>query len=136
MEHHRRPLAPILTAHLFPKIESLLMTLLGSLNPADWELQTISPRWTVKDVTAHLLDTQLRKLSIVRDRFVADSPRITSGAELAAYINRMNAEGVQFYGRLSPALLISLMEVASRQSAEFHASPRPRPRWPWLLRGC
>ncbi|HEX2521443.1 MAG TPA: maleylpyruvate isomerase N-terminal domain-containing protein [Terriglobia bacterium] len=57
-------LGPILTAHLISKVESKLIELLEQLTPEDWERPTISPRWKVKDVAAHLLDTQLRKLSI------------------------------------------------------------------------
>lgn len=56
MSQHK-PLPPIFTAHLFPKLEGMLIELLRSLAPDDWERQTVSPRWKVKDVAAHLLDT-------------------------------------------------------------------------------
>jgi hypothetical protein len=68
MNQAARPLSPILTAHLFPKIEGMLLRLLSSISPEDWDIGTIAPVWKVKDVVAHLLDTHLRKLSIVRDR--------------------------------------------------------------------
>jgi uncharacterized protein (TIGR03083 family) len=118
-------LGPILTAHLLPKIEQLLIELLQSLSPEDWEAQTVAPQWKVKDVAAHLLDTQLRKLSIVRDNYAAETPQIDSQAELVAFINRLNREGVQQYRRLSPQVLISWMAETSRQSAEFHQSLDP-----------
>jgi hypothetical protein len=44
---------------------------------------------------------------------------------LAAYINRLNQEGVTLYRRLSPAVLISLMRVATKSLAEYHASREP-----------
>jgi uncharacterized protein (TIGR03083 family) len=113
---------PILTAHLFPKIEEMLVALLRSLGADDWERQTIAPKWKVKDVAAHLLDTQLRKLSIARDGYLPPSPPIT---DLVAFIDRLNQEGVMLYRRLSPPLLISLMELASRQSAEYYISLDP-----------
>jgi uncharacterized protein (TIGR03083 family) len=116
---------PILTAHLFPIIERLLIELLQSLEPAEWEAQTIAPNWKVKDVAAHLLDTQLRKLSIVRDGYIREAPAIASEADLVAFINRLNAEGVAVYSRFSPAVLISLMDFASRASAEYHLSLDP-----------
>jgi uncharacterized protein (TIGR03083 family) len=119
-QHAQSP--PILTAHLFPKIEGMLAELLGSLTTEEWERQTIAPQWKVKDVAAHLLDTQLRKLSIVRDGYLPPAPPIT---DLAAFINRLNHEGVTLYRRLSPAVLLSLMNLASRQSAEYHASLDP-----------
>jgi uncharacterized protein (TIGR03083 family) len=119
------PLPPILTAHLFPKIEGLLIELLQSLSPEDWERQTVSPRWKVKDVAAHLLDTQLRKLSLARDGYFAEQPVINSPSDLAAFINRLNEEGVRQYRRLSPAVLIAMMELASQQSATYHRSLDP-----------
>jgi uncharacterized protein (TIGR03083 family) len=115
-------LSPILTAHLFPLIESSLIELLRSLSPEEWQMQTVSPRWKVKDVAAHLLDTQLRKLSLVRDGCARELP---AAGPPTALINRLNEEGVAVYGRLSPPVLIELMELASRRSAEFHQSLDP-----------
>ena len=117
---------PILTAHLLPVIETKLIELLRSLTPEEWALQTVAPKWVVKHVAAHLLDTQLRKLSRVRDGYVsAPAPRITTNDELVALVDRLNHEGVEMYSRLSPAVLISVMEVASREYAEFHQSLDP-----------
>ena len=59
------PLKPFLTAGLFPKLDGMLLGLLRSLVPADWEKQTVSPRWRVKDVAAHLLDTALRGVHVL-----------------------------------------------------------------------
>ena len=120
-----KPLPPIFTAHLFPKLEGMLIELLRSLAPDDWERQTVSPRWKVKDVAAHLLDTQLRKLSLARDGYAPERHVIQSPEDLAGLINRLNEEGVRLYRRLSPAILIAMMEVASRQSAEYHQSLDP-----------
>jgi uncharacterized protein (TIGR03083 family) len=118
-------LGPMFTAHLYTKIEQLLIELLRSLSPDDWEKQTIAPLWKVKDVAAHLLDTQLRKLTGARDQYAFEHPHITSNADLVALINRLNRDGVAIYRRLSPRVLISLMEIASRESAEYHESLDP-----------
>jgi uncharacterized protein (TIGR03083 family) len=119
-------LKPILTSHLFPKLDGMLLDLLRSLALEDWEKQTVSPKWKVKDVAAHLLDTPLRGLSIGRDGYVPRAPnRIDSPAALAAFIDRLNEEGVKVYRQLSPAVLISLMEIATRSLAEYHASRDP-----------
>ena len=120
-----QPLPPILTAPLFPKLDALLVELLRSLTPEDWQKQTVSPKWKVKDVAAHLLDTSLRGVSIGRDGYQAENPRLASSAALAAFINRLNHEGVNIYGRLSPAVLISLIETGARWLAEYHASRDP-----------
>ncbi len=125
MNHRIEPLKPVLTAHLFPKLDGMLIDLLRSLAPEDWEKQTVSTKWKVKDVAAHLLDTALRGVSIGRDGYVVESPRITSAADLAAFINRLNGEGVTVYRRLSPLVLIRLVEVATKSLAEFHASRDP-----------
>jgi len=118
-------LMPIVTAHLFPKLEGLLIDLLRSLGPDDWEKQTVAPRWKVKDVAAHLLDTELRGLSIGRDKWLTE-PAGTSAADgLGALINRLNEEGVRVYRRLSPDVLTSLIAHASRQFCEYHASLEP-----------
>ena len=125
MDEPAEDLSPILTAHLFPRIEARLIELLRSLRAEEWQAQTVSARWKVKDVVAHLLDTQLRKLSLVRDSCVPELPAGGSPFDLAGLINRLNGEGVTVYGRLSPPILIELMELASRQSAEFHQSLDP-----------
>jgi uncharacterized protein (TIGR03083 family) len=125
MDAKPEPLRPIFTAHLFPKLEGMLVELLRSLKPQDWERQTLAPKWKVKDVAAHLLDTQLRKLVAARNRSASETPKITSDAELVALINSLNADGVKKYRELSPDELISRMESASRQSAAYHQSLDP-----------
>jgi uncharacterized protein (TIGR03083 family) len=125
MSSQIEPLKPVFTAHLFPKVDAMLVELLRSLAPEDWEKQTVSPKWKVKDVAAHLLDTALRGVSIGRDGYMAETPSLNSAADLAAFINRLNVEGVSVYRRLSPAVLIALMEVAAKALAEFHASRDP-----------
>ena len=58
---------PILCSHLLRRVDERLIDLLSSLTPSEWDLKTIVPLWRVRDVAAHLLDTILRKLSMVRD---------------------------------------------------------------------
>ena len=125
MDEKTEPLKPILTAGLFSKLEGMLIELLRSLGPDDWERQTIVPQWKVKDVAAHLLDTQLRKLSICRDAYAPEPPNVNSYGDLVAFINRLNHEGVTVYRRLSPSVLIALMELVSRQNSEYHESLDP-----------
>jgi uncharacterized protein (TIGR03083 family) len=117
---------PIFTAHLLPVVESHLLELLRSLTPSEWELQTVAPEWKVKDVAAHLLDTQLRKLSRVRDGYVTGPrPQFASREALLTFVNGLNRDGVEMYRRLSPAVLISIMELVSREYAAFHQGLDP-----------
>ena len=119
------PLQPIFTAHLFPQLEAQLLELLRALSPEDWEKQTLAPKWKVKDVAAHLLDTQLCKLAAAREPRKSESAKIISPAELAALINTLNAEGVRRYRQLGTDELISRMEAASKESAEYHQALDP-----------
>jgi len=122
---------PILTAHLFPRLEKMLVELLSSLSADDWEKQTLAPKWKVKDVAAHLLDTELRKLSICRDGYAGDASAIRSHGDLVAFVNRLNQEGVSIFRRLSPGILISLIEQASSELCEYLASLDPFAQAPW-----
>ncbi len=119
------PLQPIFTAHLFPKLEAKLIELLRSLTPDDWEKQTLSPKLKVKDVAAHLLDTQIRKLAAARHGYKSENSKKLSPAKLLTLINSLNAEGVRQHRQLLPEELISRMEAASRESAEYHRALDP-----------
>jgi uncharacterized protein (TIGR03083 family) len=120
MSGAREPLQPIFTAHLFPELEAKLIELLRGLSPEDWEKQTLAPKWKVKDVAAHLLDTQVRKLAAARHGYKPENSKKLSPDQLVALINHLNAEGVRAYSQLSPDELISWMESASRDSAKYH----------------
>jgi uncharacterized protein (TIGR03083 family) len=118
-------LGPILCAPILRKVDAKLLELLGSLRPEEWDVQTVSPAWKVRDVVAHLLDTALRKLSLVRDTCFVETVKIQSPQDVVALVNRLNSEGVLVYRRLSPAVLIDLMQTACDQSASFHESLDP-----------
>jgi len=118
-------LDPILCAPLIRKVDAELIDLLRSLSPDEWGLQTIAPAWKVRDVAAHLLDTALRKLSMVRDGNFVEAVEIRSPSDLVSLVNRLNREGVAVYRRLSPAILIELMTAACNQSADFYESLDP-----------
>jgi len=53
---------PIPTLHLFPVLDELLIGLLKSLSADDWNKPTVARLWTVKDIAAHLLDTNVRTI--------------------------------------------------------------------------
>src|SRR3984893_3057346 len=116
---------PILCAHLLRRVDEKLVDLLGSLEPSEWDFRTIARLWKVRDVAAHLLDTVLRKLSMVRDSCSVDAVSIRSPQDVIALVHRLNAEGVTVYRRLSPPVLIDMMKVACQQSARFHESLDP-----------
>jgi len=116
---------PILCAHLLRRVDGMLVELLRSLRPDEWDLPTVAGSWRVRDVAAHLLDTALRKLSLARDGWFVEQPVIRSASDLAAFVNRLNGEGVVVFRRLSPAVLTAILEEVCRQSAEYHESLDP-----------
>ena len=125
MNPHSSGTDPILCAHLLRTVDEKLVALLASLEPSEWDLQTVAPLWKVRDVAAHLLDTVLRKLSMVRDSCYVEAVTIRAPQDVVALVNRLNAEGVTVYRRLSPPVLIDMMKSACEQSARFHQSLDP-----------
>ena len=125
MHGQSKQLDPILCAHLLRRVDEKLIELLRSLEPEEWNLQTIAPLWKVRDVAAHLLDTALRKLSAVRDSCTVEAVEIRSPEDVVTLVNCLNREGVTVYRRLSPPVLIDLLKMACEQSARFHESLDP-----------
>ena len=127
MDRHRRleGYEPILCAPLLRKVDRELLHLLSSLTEEEWGYRTVSPRWEVRDVAAHLLDTALRKLSMVRDGWFAEKQIPQTPQEVVSLVNRLNQEGVSVFRRLSPSVLIELMKTACEKSADFHESLDP-----------
>jgi hypothetical protein len=94
---------PIPTLHLFPVLDHLLIDVLQNLSADDWNKPTLARQWTVKDITAHLLDGNLRAMSISRDGYLGDPPGpITGYQDLLTYLNKLNATWVSAMKRLSP----------------------------------
>ena len=117
---------PIPTTHLFPRLDEKLIELLRSLDPADWSVQTVAKLWTVKDVATHLLDGNIRMLSITRDNFYGDEPgKLSSYQDLVDFLNRLNADWVKATKRMSPSVLIELLEITGKAYSSFvtHLDP-------------
>jgi uncharacterized protein (TIGR03083 family) len=79
-------LAPTYTAHLLRPLLGELLALLRGLRGEQWDAPTVAGGWRVRDVAAHLLDGDLRKVAVFRDGHAipTDGP-IASAAELAQY---------------------------------------------------
>ena len=111
-------------------MDAQLIELLRSLTPDEWALQTIAPAWKVRDVAAHLLDTALRRLSMVRDGNFVETVEIRSPADVVTLVNRLNREGVTVYRRLSPSILIELMTAACSRAPTSMSRSIPSPLLP------
>jgi hypothetical protein len=120
------PLRPVYTADLFRPLLRELIPLLRELDAEDWLRLTVAKPWRVRDIAAHLLDNDLRKLSAQRDGHRQPSTkRISSYPELVEYINSNNAGAVDYAARLSPRVLVDLLEITGEWVAELFASLPP-----------
>src|SRR5438128_11346286 len=113
---------PILCAHLLRRVDEKLIDLLSSLTSSEWDVQTIAPRWKVRDVAAHLLDTALRKLSMARDSCCVEGVDIRPPQALVTLVAPLNPQGVTVSLRLSRSLLIDLLILHCAQSAVVSTS--------------
>lgn len=127
MNHSLTPSAPapIPVAHLFAPLDGHLLRLLRSLRPDDWSKQTLAAKWTVKDVAAHLLDGNVRVLSMQRDGYFGVSMPAAaqdSYSGLVDWLNSLNHKWVQAAQRLSPDVLILLLETTSHPTNAYYES--------------
>lgn len=111
---------------LIPELDKMLFKLLEGLSADDWDKQTIAPKWKVKDVAAHLLDGNLRSLSMLRDNYYGEKPEaINSYADLLDFLNKLNADWVKATKRLSPKVIINLLKSSGKEYCDFLATLNP-----------
>ena len=99
------PLTLIDTRPLFRPLTQDIVALLRTLPATDWERPTVAGTWRVRDVVAHLLDTGLRTLTVVRDGGKAPPPDrpISNERDLGAFLNGLNARGFELQSHSAPA---------------------------------
>ncbi|MBB6398846.1 uncharacterized protein (TIGR03083 family) [Actinomadura coerulea] len=85
-----------------------MLDLLRALSPAEWAVPTVCPGWDVHDVVAHVLNDYMRRLSGSRDGY--GGAIFAEDETLPAYLARTNEEFVRAARRLSPQLMIELMD--------------------------
>ncbi|PZX46325.1 maleylpyruvate isomerase N-terminal domain-containing protein [Algoriphagus chordae] len=108
---------------LMSELDTLLFKLLEGLSADDWDKQTIAPKWKVKDVAVHLLDGNLRTLSMLRDDYYGEKPEnINSYQDLIDFLNRLNADWVKATKRLSPKVIIDLIKSSGKEYCDFLAT--------------
>jgi uncharacterized protein (TIGR03083 family) len=121
-----QPLAPTFTAHLYKGLHEQLMELLRGLPPGDWLRPTVCRDWLVRDIAAHILDTQTRTLSFGRDRLsLPAGPAPADYAALVTLLNNLNADWVNLMRRVSPALLVDFLAITGPQQADYVVSRDP-----------
>jgi uncharacterized protein (TIGR03083 family) len=122
-----KPVEPIFTTDLFCELHDELLSLLKSLSGDDWPKPTAAGAWTVKDIAAHLLDSDIRRISFQRDKLPQVPPEapIENYRDLVNFLNQLNTDWVKAARRISPGLLIDFLEVTGRQVCELFKSLDP-----------
>lgn len=119
--------APILVGRLLGEVCERLHILLQSLQPDDWHRPTSSSERLVRDVASHLLDGSLRRLSLQRDNYVP--PAIPGEGPpdepLLSFLHRLNREWDRATRRLSPLVLIGLLEWADPRFVQLMNAKDP-----------
>ena len=122
-----KPVEPILVADLFGEIHEELLVLLKGLSAEDWYKPTAAGAWQVRDLAAHLLDSDIRRLSFQRDQapMVPPDAPIQSYGDLVGFLNQLNADWIKAAKRISPQLLIEFLAVTGGQVAALLKSVDP-----------
>ena len=137
---------PIMVIELFPQERKQLLDLFSTLKAEEWEKPTICPGWTVKDIGLHLLGDDTGYLSGARDHFsnpFFQNRNLHEWKSLVKNINEANELWVGATARISPKLLIALLELTGKQFYEYvqsldltaingvvsWAGPEPAPVW-------
>lgn len=122
-----KPVEPIFVADLFGEIHQELLTLLRGLSADDWYKPTVAGSWQVRDIVAHLLDSDIRRLSFQRDQapMVPPDKPIASYADLVGFLNQLNADWIKATKRISPQLLIEFLSVTGAQVTTLFQSLDP-----------
>jgi uncharacterized protein (TIGR03083 family) len=122
-----RPVEPVSVVPLFPRLHEELVALLRNLPAADWARPTACAAWNVHDIAAHLLDSEIRRLSLARDGHPMPAPSVAIAGyrELVGYLNELNATWVTAARRIGPRLLVEFLEVTGPQLAAYFASLDP-----------
>jgi uncharacterized protein (TIGR03083 family) len=115
---------PIIVVDLFPEILEALISLLSGLSAEDWDEPTACPSWSVKDVALHLLGDDVAMLSSGRDGH-ASPVSVHSWQELVTFIDAWNEGWVRVTRRMSPRLLIDLLELTGTQVCAYFRSLAP-----------
>jgi hypothetical protein len=122
-----KPVEPIFVAELFSEIHDELISLLKGLSDDDWNKPTVARAWRVKDIVAHLLDSDLRRLTYQRDQqpMIPPESPIESYRDLVNFLNQLNADWVKAAGRISPRLLIEFLSITGPQVGDLFKSLDP-----------
>lgn len=126
---------------VFEHDRAVLIGLLRNLQPDEWQRPTACAPWLVRDVVSHLIGDDVSRLARTRDGHPGEGPR--PGETLPDFIHRFNQDWVMAASRISPAVLVDVLEMTSPQVLQLWreldldalgepvtwADPDPAPVW-------
>ena len=123
MAHQPNTLKPILCAHLLRKVDENLIALLSALALANGNCRRLRHfgRFAMWRRTCWIRAAQ----AFGERPCYVETTDIRSQQDVITLVNRLNREGVDGLRALSPRVLIEMMRLATKQSAEFHESLDP-----------
>ncbi len=121
-------LRPIFVLQELLEVNEGLLELLRSLTPDEWRKPTVHRDRDVKDIASHLLDGSLRRLAVQRDGFTGERFDGSSFEELVAFIQRLNRSWMEATRRLSPRMLLAMIEEADAEVLRLFHSLDPKGR--------
>jgi hypothetical protein len=109
------------TLDLFPELTKKLVKLLKSIRYDEWNKPSPLRGRTVKDLVSHLIDGSLRRLSLQRDAYSSSAVKVNieTYGDQVDYIQKLNRDWMDITDRLSPRILIDLLEYAEKELFEF-----------------
>ncbi|MCA6079082.1 maleylpyruvate isomerase N-terminal domain-containing protein [Fulvivirga sedimenti] len=114
------------TRPYFATLHDNLIRLLEDLAGDEWQTPTVASKWRVKDVVAHLLDGDIRTLSVQRDlHFGEKPPESNDFGTVVQWLNELNASWVHAAKRMSPEVLIMLHKTTGPVVTEYYESLDP-----------
>jgi uncharacterized protein (TIGR03083 family) len=104
---------------LLPPLRAELVVLLGNLSAGEWNNATACPAWSVHGITSHLLGVEVGNVSIRRDHWGLE-PGPNDDPDV--WLDDFNQQWVDAARRISPALLMELLDIAGRRFEEHVAT--------------
>ncbi len=120
-----KSIEPIQVVDLFPLLSKELNSVLNTLTPSDWDRLTICSPWSVKDVAAHLLGGNFGRLWYQPVKKTKMENQNQSFDQLVKLINQNNELWVQAAKRISPEMLIELLQITDQYLYEYFKNLNP-----------
>jgi hypothetical protein len=118
--------APIPVLEPLRAVCGALLELLDGFAESDWQRPTVHRDRSVKDLTAHLLQGSLFRVSTWRDGFHSVHGPIATREQLVAFVQRGNREFMDGMRRVSPRILRELLAHYDAELLELSARLDPR----------